>query len=388
LTDQDFITTGVGHYSYEPSLPVIEFTFDAGDLKNAPGADLVIFGANSSPGTYTVTTDYDGFSNSAQVSVTSSAEVGSTVYSGWSDQSRANAFGWASNPGPYSSVYDVLAGTLDLTDLGVPQGASVTKVRLQMYSSADLLGVGALHHPKELEIVVQTFIPQQGPNNDNTIWSPFGYFATDPRVGIDTTPGAENNDYRTRLHVTIDAVTGKMTSMNTDAGVTKEFADKAGTVQVGQAEAMEGQDMFHQAGTARRFGSDDITDILLVGSAADPLVTVEHQLPKGAPCSWYFESLGDLAGDLGDTLLAPFAVFVPYIDFSFHMSFDLSEETLKISQGTHDGFPSYEVFARYDGGAWHNVYFWDSKAHGQGAFSLFGKGEFSFFTTITEDLTP
>jgi hypothetical protein len=153
---------------------------------------------------------------------------------------------------------------------------------------------------------------------------------------------------------------------------------------------MEGEDMFHQAGTQLLDASGDITYIRVDGSAMDPLLTFYHQLPNGDNRhSGFWEGLGDIATDGIDALTAPFAILGPGVSFSFRMKFDLSEETIEVRPwSVHDGFPSYELFARFNGGAWHNLYFWDSKEEGQSPFSMFGNGEIVITAPITKDLTP
>jgi len=46
-----------------------------------------------------------------------------------------------------------------------------------------------------------------------------------------------------------------------------------------------------------------------------------------------------------------------------------------------------EIFARYNGGPWQEIYFWDSNAEEQSPWSLFGFGEISL-EDITEVLPP
>lgn len=58
-----------------------------------------------------------------------------------------------------------------------------------------------------------------------------------------------------------------------------------------------------------------------------------------------------------------FAVVNPSIDFDFQLTFDSQSKELQVlGHSTLDGFPSYEVFARYNGGPWQIIYFWDSNA--------------------------
>ena len=69
------------------------------------------------------------------------------------------------------------------------------------------------------------------------------------------------------------------------------------------------------------------------------------------------------------------------------MTFDPDEESLSVyGFSKHDGFPSYEVFARYNGGPWEEIYFWDSKAQQQTPWSLFGEGEIDVGPLPPKDL--
>jgi len=272
-----------------------------------------------------------------------------------------------------SGTFSLLYTTYDLSDLGVPEGESVDRLILNSPVSGDWAGIGAIEH-QILEIVVQTFIPLQGPNDDEpTVGSPFGFFGTDLRNGVDTTPGIADNDYRTRLHVIINAADSTLTSGTSDAGPTIQFEDKAGTIPIQSTEAQEGEDMVH-TGSVKPF--QDKTLISLRGEGSNPLVSVSHQCPNLHLCGGYFEQLGDLA-------LTPFAIFNPSIDFDFQLTFDSESKELDLlGHSNHDGFPSYEVFARYNGGLWQTIYFWDSNEENQGPFSLFGSGE------ITADEPP
>jgi hypothetical protein len=178
--------------------------------------------------------------------------------------------------------------------------------------------------------------------------------------------------------------------LETDAGISYEYQDETGTVVIAQTEAVEGEHMTHDA---RVFASVDpnITRMFLSGSGENPLVSVYQQLPNLPDkdgYEGYFEEMGDNLSTAFGAIWATGAIINPSIDFWMHMHFDKQDEELKLFLGGNDGFPSYEVFARYDGGPWLEMYFWDSKTKGQTPFSLFGAGEISIPTPIDLDFTP
>jgi len=76
------------------------------------------------------------------------------------------------------------------------------------------------------------------------------------------------------------------------------------------------------------------------------------------------------------------------MDFDFQITFDAETEELDLlGHSNHDGFPSYEIFARYNGGPWEEVFFHDSNAENQNPFSLFGSGEFTVGEIDATDLS-
>ena len=98
---------------------------------NGPGPELVVFEARYDNGDYTIACDYDGFAT------TLSLPEGSFVDSGVSrDYFYAGS-------GLYGA--SIWGATVDLSALGVPDGASVTQVRvIAIDDQCDPLGVGSL----------------------------------------------------------------------------------------------------------------------------------------------------------------------------------------------------------------------------------------------------
>jgi hypothetical protein len=113
---------------------VYELTFAGGVALNASGDDLVMFDGRYSLNDYAISTDYDNFVLKLQLpnSLFSATGVSLSYY--------------YSGNGPYQA--SVMAAPIDLSTLGVPVGAAVTRVRFRAVSSqADPLGIGVLCNP-------------------------------------------------------------------------------------------------------------------------------------------------------------------------------------------------------------------------------------------------
>jgi hypothetical protein len=113
---------GAGQY-YQVTFPT--------PVVNGPGPELVVFEAQFDSGSYEIACNYDGFAT------TLSLPQGIFVNSG---VSRSYYYGGG---GPH--IAQIWGATVDLSLLGVPDGASVTQVRVIAANNAcDPLGVGAL----------------------------------------------------------------------------------------------------------------------------------------------------------------------------------------------------------------------------------------------------
>ncbi|MEQ1507275.1 MAG: lamin tail domain-containing protein [Myxococcota bacterium] len=109
---------------------VVEYTFDSG-LVNGPGADLVVFDARFDAGEYQVSTDHDGFVAGTPTST-----------AGWVATGVTPSFFFG---GILQGPASIDASEIDLSDLGIPEGVSVTRVRTFATNSAtDPVGIGAL----------------------------------------------------------------------------------------------------------------------------------------------------------------------------------------------------------------------------------------------------
>ena len=132
IIDDGFINVGSGEF--------YEVTFDP-PIVNGTGSDIVVFDARYDAGDYTLRTSYDGFS-------------ASFVPSSWVDSGvdRSYYYGGA---GPASA--DVWGVEVDLSDLGVPDSATVSNIRVTVNNGAgDPLGVGAIGEPLILAVEVPT----------------------------------------------------------------------------------------------------------------------------------------------------------------------------------------------------------------------------------------
>ena len=98
---------------------------------NGPGTDLVLFEAFGNIIDYAISTEFDGFSTELSLPTSSFVDTGE-------DRSY---FGNFSGGGPAAS--DVLAGEIDLSDIGVTDGAKINAVRFRAVAfGADPLGMG------------------------------------------------------------------------------------------------------------------------------------------------------------------------------------------------------------------------------------------------------
>jgi len=104
-------------------------TYAPGVLRNDPGPDLVLFDAGGTGNQYIVYTSYNNFNH--PILVFPSVDTG---------EDRTYFYG---GTGP--QTYDVKAAVMDLSQFGVPAGATVSQVRVFTEGgSCDLLGVGVL----------------------------------------------------------------------------------------------------------------------------------------------------------------------------------------------------------------------------------------------------
>ncbi len=101
---------------------VIEVKF-AGGVTNGPGDDMAMVDAQFDLGMYSISTSYDGFVANLAVD-TATGDLCSTV-----------AYYYEHNAaGPFTA--NVVAKRFDLSDLGVPAGATVTNFRIAMLNAA------------------------------------------------------------------------------------------------------------------------------------------------------------------------------------------------------------------------------------------------------------
>lgn len=109
-----------------------EVTFNTA-VTNVDGADLVLFDARFDNGEYSVSASHDGFSASLSISEGVFVDTGET---------RAYYYG-ANEDGPFTA--EIWAAAIDLSDLGVALGDSITSFRFTSTNTmADPLGVGAI----------------------------------------------------------------------------------------------------------------------------------------------------------------------------------------------------------------------------------------------------
>ena len=112
----------------------VQMDFAAGEAMNRPGTDLVVFDSRFSTSSYELYVDYDGY--------TTALALPDTAFS-FTGESRAYFY---NDTGPYTA--DVYAAPVDLSHWGIPEGTSITSVRLVGVSTGiDPLGIGAVAPP-------------------------------------------------------------------------------------------------------------------------------------------------------------------------------------------------------------------------------------------------
>ncbi|WP_238388806.1 fibronectin type III domain-containing protein [Roseimaritima ulvae] len=126
---------GVGHY--DGPTPVFEYHFAEGVLVNGSGQDFIFFAHRSTPNGFTV--DVDGYG--------SGSLNGSTTPSG-----ETHEWYWIDNDTPGGFQHGVVYSRYDLSDFGVPDGESVTKLTLNSPVSGDWAGIGAISQKFNLQL--------------------------------------------------------------------------------------------------------------------------------------------------------------------------------------------------------------------------------------------
>jgi Ca2+-binding RTX toxin-like protein len=114
------VFTGLGTVGISPGSDSVELTFASGDLTNGPGPDLILRG-----GSFGLRTSFDNFATN--------------YYSYGTPFLSEQFYGYVGNSGSAtgsSSSVGIFIYGIDLTDLGVPLGASVDKIRFDPYGSS------------------------------------------------------------------------------------------------------------------------------------------------------------------------------------------------------------------------------------------------------------
>lgn len=118
-------------YSNGNAGTTIIVTFAPGSLHNGPGYDLVLFDAVNDGNTYRIAASHNNFASEMLLTSPDFTDTG---------VDRTYYFG---GTGPFT--YDVTAAEIDLSSMGVPDGATVDQVRIFAEApSADPLGIGVV----------------------------------------------------------------------------------------------------------------------------------------------------------------------------------------------------------------------------------------------------
>jgi hypothetical protein len=111
---------------------VVELGFSSDAARNLPGPDLVLFDARFDANDFAVSTIYDGFAS--EIALTRDLFINTfevrRYYFGYEQPNTATIWG----------------APFDLSDLGVPEGASVETIRVRAINEfgGDLIGLGSL----------------------------------------------------------------------------------------------------------------------------------------------------------------------------------------------------------------------------------------------------
>ena len=112
---------------------IVEVGFAASLLINGPGPELLMVEARFMPGSYALTADYTNFSAEYALPADAFSYTGTSFF----------YYRGSPTAGPYPA--QVFVAPVDLTDLGVPLGASVSTVRFRTdVAGASPLGLGRI----------------------------------------------------------------------------------------------------------------------------------------------------------------------------------------------------------------------------------------------------
>jgi hypothetical protein len=115
-----------------------ELTFGSGSVLNNAGADLVLFDARYDAGAYAISSSYDGFSNILSLAPSAFINTG---------ESRSYYLEGCPYPTSFSAI--IYGAAIDLSLLGIPDGADVTSFRIWSLNGtrSDFIGMGSLSSP-------------------------------------------------------------------------------------------------------------------------------------------------------------------------------------------------------------------------------------------------
>lgn len=120
-----------------------QLTFGSGSVLNNAGADLVLFDARYDAGYYAISSSYDDFSNIFSILPSAFISTG---------ESRSYYLEGCPIPRPFSAT--IYGAEIDLSLLGIPDGADVTSFRIWSLNGtgSDFIGMGsltpAMHNPE------------------------------------------------------------------------------------------------------------------------------------------------------------------------------------------------------------------------------------------------
>ena len=132
LSGPNILDAGVGNLLYRS---LFQLTFESGSVLNNAGDDLVLFDARYDAGAYAISSSYDDFTNT--FSIASSAFI---------TTGESRDYYLEKWPNPRSFTATIYGAAIDLSLLGIPDGADVTEFRVWSLNGirSDFIGMGSL----------------------------------------------------------------------------------------------------------------------------------------------------------------------------------------------------------------------------------------------------
>lgn len=131
LSGPNILDAGIANLSNS----VFQLTFESGTVVNNAGDDLVLFDGRFDAGVYAISSSYDNFSNRLAVAAPSFINTG-----------ESRGYYMENCPYPTSFSAGIYGASIDLSLLGIPEGAGATDFRVWSLNGfgSDFIGLGSL----------------------------------------------------------------------------------------------------------------------------------------------------------------------------------------------------------------------------------------------------